>query len=111
MFSSHIFRKGPYTESIKGKDPIVIKIEKSPITIKMEEKSILKLETQLSNALKSNVILEALTKENLAISLSFNLIECDCDILPYLINTSSIALISAGIMQRSILAASSVVCL
>lgn len=44
-------------------------------------------------------------------NLLFTIIECDCDPLSYLINIASVALTSAGIMQRDILSACSVVSL
>ena len=95
----------------KGKEALEIGIVQKLLgtTSPLDENALLKLQSQTFNALKSNLLTDVLAAENLSVSLSYTIIECDCDLLPYLLNAGSLALTCSGIMQKTVLSACSVV--
>ena len=103
-----MYSNGPYTELARGKENIAIIITQQ-LENKLEEKEVLKLQSMVHNAMESNVMIETLLAENLCVQIKYNIIEADCDLLPYLINIGSLALTSAGILQKSLITATSIV--
>ena len=102
-------RKGPYTELAKGKEMIEVNIAQAAGVAPLDEKTLLSLQTKVQNAVKSNVIAQTLEEQNLCVQITYKIIEADCEVMSYLINVGSVALASAGIMQRGIITASSCV--
>ena len=100
---------GPYAELGKNKETLEVVIQPSLGTAQMDEKALSTLQSKVRNALISTVMTESLVAENLCIQIKFNIIEADCDLLSYLINAGSIALTSAGIMQKAIITSASTV--
>jgi len=75
----------------------------------VDENKKLIYQSKVANAISSTIRKEELDSENLRIQLNYKIIEANCDLIPYLINAGTIALTTAGIMQKSILTATTLV--
>ncbi len=108
-------RKGPFTaEPGRNKEPIeVVLLQQQQVlsvgTSLLDEKKLMTIQSKIKGAFQSAVLLGPLTLESLCVQLTFSLIEADCDPLPYLINSGSVALCAAGVMMRAVVSSAACV--